>query len=488
MRDLLLHPGLLGLLFHVGLSLAVTLRVVMLRLPSSTSLAWCLLAWTLPVAGGLLYWTLGERRLGPARARRLGELAPAYVALLAEGVRSGATDVDWSAHRPEAEAFDRTARGMLSLPAVRGAHLRLHDDSHEILGAIAADVDAARESVQLEFYIWGAGGGADDVVEATLRAARRGVRCRVLVDAQGSKAWLRGRDPARLREAGASVAAARPMRNLFDRIGRTDLRYHRKIVVVDGHVGWTGSMNLVDPAHFKQDAGVGRWVDSMARIQGPPCRLLSAIAATDWYVETGEPIAEVRRTTGWVAPAPEGSADLLVLPSGPGTSSDAIVQLVLQLLYAARREIVVTTPYFVPDESIQRALRGAATRGVAVHLIIPARVDSLLVRHASRSFYEELLAAGAHLHAFDGGLLHTKSIVVDGELAMFGTANLDIRSLYLNFEVSLFVFDVAFATELRALQQRYLASSTPIDAEAWARRGVGPRLVEGLARLASPML
>lgn len=270
--------------------------------------------------------------------------------------------------------------------------------------------------------------------------------------------------------------------------GRTDLRLHRKIVVIDGSVAWTGSMNLVDPRFFKQDAGVGEWVDAMARLQGSVVVPLAATLTSDWILETGERLDDVMTSAGLHVVEPQGSADIQVIPSGPGQSKDGLLQMILALINSAEHELVLTTPYLVPDESLLRAIRGAAGRGVRVHLIVPEKVDSVLTRYASRSYYDDLLEVGVEIHLFQSGLLHTKAITVDGLLSMFGTVNLDMRSFWLNYEVSLFVYDQAFATQLRHLQQTYIDSSAPLTAESWARRSFASRFLENLLRLFSPLL
>jgi cardiolipin synthase len=176
------------------------------------------------------------------------------------------------------------------------------------------------------------------------------------------------------------------------------------------------------------------------------------------------------------------------MPSGPGESRDGLLQVMLALVGAAQREIVMTTPYFVPDDALVLALRGAVARGVRLVLVLPARIDSILVRFASRSFYDEIMELGGEVCFFQDGLLHTKSIAVDGSLALFGTANLDMRSLWLNYEVSLLVYDEDFATRLRALQQGYINRSLPLDLTSWSTRPFHERLAESALRLMSPLL
>jgi cardiolipin synthase len=183
-----------------------------------------------------------------------------------------------------------------------------------------------------------------------------------------------------------------------------------------------------------------------------------------------------------------GETDVQVIPSGPGRTGNSIYQLLLMSIYSARREIAMTTPYFVPDEAVSTALLTAAERGVKVTVIMPERNDSRLVHYTCRSYFEDMLAAGIRIFGFKGGLLHTKSIVVDRQIALFGSVNLDVRSFWLDFEVTLGVYDPDFAERLLALQDKYIEASIPVDLQTWQRRPAKERFIENLARLTSPLL
>jgi len=244
----------------------------------------------------------------------------------------------------------------------------------------------------------------------------------------------------------------------------------------------------VDPRFFKQEAGVGEWVDAMVRLEGTVVAPLAAVLLGDWSLETGESVAEHVESGVLRQARPKGTVDMQVLSSGPGQTGDGLLQMLLGLINAAQREIVLTTPYLVPDESLLRAMRGAAGRGVSVRLIIPKRVDSLLARYASRSYYDDLLDAGVEIHQYVGGLLHTKSVLVDNDMALFGTVNLDMRSLWLNYEVTLLVFGQTFAGELRKLQQEYIDDSELLDSRLWQERDFKSRFFENVLRLMAPLL
>ena len=340
----------------------------------------------------------------------------------------------------------------------------------------------------MEFYIWNEGGTADEVCEALIRAAKRGVICRILIDAVGSSKFMKSRLARRLQENEIELVAALPV-GLFRMVfARLDLRVHRKIVIIDGEVGYTGSLNLVDPRYFKQEESVGQWVDAMVRLEGPAVQSLGIIFLWDWEIETGQGIETLKDTSDLKALPLVGKASVQVVPSGPEVGNNPIHQLLLTSVYAARRELIITTPYFVPDESLHTALQSASRRGVDVIIILPEKVDSLLVRYASRSYFDDMLMSGVRILNFRGGLLHTKSITIDGEVALFGTVNLDMRSFWLNFEVTLFVYDAVFVTRLRKLQQNYIESSHSIDSELWHTRSPANRLVENAAQLLAPLL
>ncbi len=467
------------LIIRVGFSL----RIIMRRLPVGTALAWLSIVLVFPFAGCVIYLLIGESRLGQDRRRRAKALRGSYRGW-AKAARE-ADQVGTPLLSPCARGLAALSEVLLQSPPLAGNEIRLLHDANEAFPALIRDIDAARHTCHLEFYIWDVGGQADEVVEALLRAAARGVTCRILVDAVGSKRFLHSDRAKRLHNGGVQLRQALPVtlrRLLFV---RADLRLHRKIVVIDGALGYTGSLNLADPALFKQGAGVGQWVDAFARVRGPAVEALSAIFLYDWELETGEAIPGGRE--GHTAAVP-GTAIVQVLPSGPGERVEAIEQILLAAIYAARRELVLTTPYFVPDESMLAALLSAPGRGVDVTLIVPAKVDSRMTHYASRAYQADLLAAGVRIALYQGGLLHTKSLAVDGQFSLFGSLNLDPRSLRLDFEITLAVYDAEFTAALRRLQQTYLEKSTWLDLATCQSRSAAERFTEDAARLVGPLL
>jgi cardiolipin synthase len=314
---------------------------------------------------------------------------------------------------------------------------------------------------------------------------------RLLLDAYGSREFLKSEWPARMRAGGIELQVALAVTPWKIPFRRIDLRLHRKIVVLDGRIGYTGSMNLVDPRFFKQTDGAGEWVDAMVRAEGPIVGALRTVFQFDWGMQTGtlpDPDAGAAEAASTGQPAPRGTQVAQVIMSGPGVDEAANLRVITQAVNNARGRIVLTTPYFVADGSLALALQNAAMRGCRVTLIVPARNDSWLVEHASRWYFDDLVRAGVEIRRYTGGLLHTKSITIDGTVALFGTANLDIRSLSLNFELMLAIYDATFAAELLALQLGYERDSFPVVLREWRERPVSARLLEGIASMAAPLL
>ena len=474
--------------FVVGLILQVmvALRVIMGKRGVGETLAWVILVLGLPLGGWILYLLIGELRLGASRARRFQQLSASIQQRL-KVLEPLEAQLDWNTVDARFTQLARTGRGTLNFPALPGNQLELMGDWQQVFDQLIADIDAATTNCDLQFYIWHPGGRTAEVVAALERARQRGVHCRILVDSLGSWKFLKSDEAKRLEAAGAQVREALPSRLWRLPFVRYDLRMHRKLVLIDDRIAWTGSLNLIDPRYFKRDAGVGQWIDAMVRVQGPAVESLAIIFQTDWQSEVDDS-QTLPDLTNCEPPAPNGPSVVQALPSGPAFAVDAIEQILLTAVYSARQELVITSPYFVPSESLSMALASAAQRGVQVTVVVPAKVDSKLVRYASRALRDRLLAAGVRLAFFTGGLLHTKSLTIDGTTSLFGTLNMDPRSLRLNFELTLAVYDPRFTAQLRSLQQSYIDQSVGIEIDRWRRRGFVTRLLENIAKLLSPLL
>jgi cardiolipin synthase A/B len=472
---------------HWLIVIGLSLRVIHLRRPVGVTLAWMLILLALPFVGAGFYLMLGENRFSErytALATEVHAQYETYQAELRERI-----DQDRVTITDAARSLKRHATRVVGFPAMPDNELVLLGRWELFFEQLIEDVRAAKSSVHLEFYILSLGGHVDDLLRELESASARGVEVRLLIDAVGSAPLLKSNaNVRRLERAGIEVGISNPVGFLRALFSRIDLRNHRKNAVIDGEVAYTGSQNLVDPRYFKQESGVGQWVDAMARLRGPVVEAMGAAFAEDWQIATGKGLLELDSTTDILPQPPMGDVDVQVIPSGPAFEPKAMQELLLTALYAARETVVLTTPYFVPDDSLDMALQSAALRGVDVTIIVPRKNDSKLVHYASRSHFGDLLKAGAKIAAYDGGLLHTKSIVIDNDFAVFGTVNLDMRSLWLNFELSLFVYDESFACELRVLQESYLEHCEFYELTRWRARPALERLLENIVRLVGPLL
>lgn len=465
----------------------LAVRVIMRRSAVPVALAWLLILLFMPFAGIVLYLLIGENRLGQRRVHR-------YTRLSAE--IDGETVAMWRHHHldwePEEDSYRQAARmgtAVSGLPPLTGNALELLSESATMLDRLIADIDASTHHCHLLYYIWMHASRGLDVAEALMRAAQRGVQCRVIVDAVGSKTFYRSPVVERLRQAGVQVHEALPVNPVRMLFARIDLRNHRKLAVIDGRIGYVGSQNITDDTFkFNPRTGIGPWIDATLRLEGPAAHALQTVFLRDWLLDSDEQFDSLEPFFPEEVLRQDGGSVLHVIPSGPGTRLDAVHQSFLSTIYAAREELVITTPYFVPDEATKAALCMAAMRGVEVLIVVPERLDAPLVAAAARSHYLDLLDAGVKIYHYHAGLLHAKTMTADRKLAIIGSANVDMRSFWLNFEITLFVYDTDFSSLVRFMQKDYLNKSHRVRRDEWMKRSVVLRFADNCAQLISPLL
>ena len=472
------------LLLHFFLVICFIGVIISVRRPVGVAFAWIFIVVLFPVMGISLYVLIGERPVGRALTRKIKRMNREYAQITQQMCQEYAGD---RAKLPlEARALSILAESKNGTPVVAGNKVELHTNSLAILQLLIDEINQAQKSLHLEFYIWALGGDADRVGEAVIAASKRGVACQVLLDSLGSKDWFKSKWPRRFRNAGIQVTEALPIQVGRFQFRRADIRLHRKILVIDGSIVWTGSMNLVDPRTFKHDSGVGEWVDAMVRIEGPVAAQFELTFSFDWSVDN--PRITHFNDRSPPASARQGGVIAQELASGPVYRDDILCQVMLSAIIDAREELTITTPYFGPDDGLLQALMASARRGVNVTLILPKLNDSTLVAWSSKSFYQDLMTSGVKIAEFKGGLLHTKSLLIDKRIAIFGSVNFDQRSFRLNFEISLIVYDRNFCANLERLVQSYLDQSDYVDPVAWAKRPSWHHYLENAAHLTSPLL
>jgi cardiolipin synthase len=448
--------------------LSVLVRAVLRphREPASR-VAWVAVIAALPGLGMLIYLLLGETNIGRKRVSRkrevLDSLPPAIP--LSNEAEDWVT-VSISDHCAPVFQLGESVNGF---KPVGGNSAELMQDSNSGIDAMVADMDAARDHIHLIFYIWLEDNNGLKVVEALKRAAARGVACRAMADGLGSLSMIRSRCWKEMKKAGVQVAVALPIGNPLLRLfyGRIDLRNHRKIVVIDDSITYCGSQNCADP-EFRVKPKFAPWVDALIRFEGPIARQNQFIFIGDWMAYVDEDIRNLLE-----APITAGGEGFpaQVIATGPTIRNSAMPEVFETLMFSARKKLLITTPYYVPDESMQGAICAAARRGIETTIIFPARNDSWQVAAASHSYYAELLEAGVNIYEFHGGLLHTKTVTVDDDVTLIGSANMDRRSFDLNYENNILFCDTRLTAVMRDRQQAYLAASDPVhlsDVEKWS--------------------
>jgi cardiolipin synthase len=446
-------------------------------------LAWVVVILVAPVGGMLAYVLFGETNIGRRRIARLRAALAKLPPFAEVGSHEGEREVEVREHI--APLF-RVGESISGFPAVGGNAGALLADSDAAIDAMIADIDTATDHAHIMFYIWLPDGNGLKMVEAVKRAARRGVTVRAMADDLGSRILIRSPHWKAMADAGVRLARALPIGNPLLRPlkGRIDMRNHRKILVVDNKVTYCGSQNCADAA-FAIKAKYAPWVDAMMRFEGPIVRQNQHLFASDWMAHTDEDLIDlVAAPIGPIGPGFSAQ----VIGTSAAIRSSGMPEIFDALMYAARRELVVTTPYYVPDEPIQAALCASARRGVATTIVLPKRNDSWIVAAASRSYYPELLAAGVRIYEYLPGLLHTKSLTIDGEVTLIGSANIDRRSFELNFENNILFCDEALTGAMRARQASYIADSTRVEPAEVAGWGLSRRLANNTIAMFGPVL
>ncbi|MER7525018.1 cardiolipin synthase [Microbacterium oxydans] len=472
-------------LLMLDIVIRVTAIIVIPRNRRPTAaMAWLLAVFFIPFVGVFLFLMIGNPRLPRARRRKQDQINE-YIAETSEHLHFGTL-------RPNAPAWFgpmvqmNQKLGALPLSGDNGAHLI--SDYQESLDEMAEAIRTAQEYVHVEFYILQSDDSTDNFFRALEEVCARGVEVRVLLDHWANRGKPRYKQTiARLNAMGADWHLMLPVQPLKGKMQRPDLRNHRKLLVVDGNIAFLGSQNITDSTYnLKKNIKRGlHWVDLMVRLDGPVVLSVNAIFVADWYSETDTVLEGID-----IAHANIGSGDLdcQVVPSGPGFEVENNLRLFLALLYAAKKKIMIVSPYFVPDEALLLAVTAAVDRGVHVELFVSEEGDQAMVYHAQRSYYEVLLKAGVRIWMYRKPyILHTKTLTIDEEVAVVGSSNMDMRSFGLNLEVSMLVRGEEFVAEMREVEDKYRSLSRELTLEEWMQQPLRSTVLDNLARLTSAL-
>ncbi|PYY40717.1 MULTISPECIES: cardiolipin synthase [unclassified Curtobacterium] len=450
-----------------------------------TATGWLLAIFLIPYIGFILFLVLGSTKLPRSRREKQTEINR-YILEQTEGIERVRRDHLWPAWL---ESITRLNRQLGAMPLVGGNQAELYPHYDDAFAEMTNAVDDARRFVHVEFYIASLDPTTRPFFESLARARARGVTVRFLMDHWASKSYPHFKETlAFLDAAGIEWNLMLPLQPLQGKFQRPDLRNHRKILVVDGSVAFTGSQNLIDRSYDLKaniDRGL-RWRDLFARFEGPVVAGINALFVTDWYSETDELLL---RESDPVHRADRADAlDCQVVPSGPGFDGENNLRLFNALLYSAQERVTITSPYFVPDDSMLYAITTTAQRGVQVELFVGEIGDHAMTWHAQRSYYEGLLRAGVRIWLYRAPtVLHAKHFTIDDDVAVIGSSNMDMRSFTLNLEISVMVRGRTFVQALRGVQDDYRAASRELTLDEWLARPRRSRVFDNIARLTAAL-
>jgi len=456
------------------------------RRPQST-LAWMLILFFAPGIGLLVYLFFGRDNKAFSKRRKLlmQDLEANALPLLSPILSR--QDPELSHLEKQSLGRKRLAmlvrRNSLSVLSTRN-HVEIQQDAAKFYSSLVDDLKAARHSIHLQYFIWGVDPFTDSLKEILINKARAGVEIRLLYDPIGSQAHVGRRYVREMKAAGVQMAPTSPPYELHT----ISYRNHRKITVVDGAIGYTGGMNI---GREQLSGGVGFdfWRDTQVRVVGQSAAILQAIFMVDWYNAVRENLFYAKYFPADAIDPAEGEIPVQILTSGPDSQWAAIRQLYVFMVTSAQRHVYIQSPFFIPDATLAEALRAAALSGVDIKVMVSARPSgNRLPDWAGNTFIEDIVTAGVRVYLYEKGYLHAKTISIDSEICSIGSANIDIRSFSINYELNAVFYSERIARELEADFHRDLACCAEFDPAVYRDRGTLPRFRDSVARLLSPLL
>jgi cardiolipin synthase A/B len=475
---------IIAALVDFAIKIAALIIIPRRRKPTA-AMAWLLAIFLIPYVGILLYLLIGTFKL--PRKRRDAQVR--IDEIIRENVREerlNVMDPTWP------RWFQRVVQqneALTGIPASYGNQATLLGDYQASIDAMAAEIDTAQTFVHVEFFIVAWDDTTRGFFSAMERAVARGVTVRLLADHLPS-AKIPGSEEtfAELDRMGVKWSWMLPVQPFKGKYQRPDLRNHRKLVVVDGRVGFMGSQNLIarsydSPKNIKRAL---QWQELMTRLTGPVVAGVNTVFLSDWFIETGERLTD-HVPANDIAPSTAPDALLCqVVPSGPGYTTENNLRMFLSLIYGATEKVIITSPYFVPDEAMVYAITTACQRGLEVQLFVSEQADQWLVGHAQRSYYSDLLEAGVRIFMYPAPyILHAKHLSIDEDIAFIGSSNMDIRSFSLNAESSLLVRGHSFVHGMREVERGYRDAGRELTLAEWRKEPLRATFFDGIARLTS---
>ncbi len=442
------------------------------------SIAWIVVLILLPIIGFVFYIFFGKNiRRQIVLSRRSLYKVKRNSSVIASNIEQISSDI----LLPEQKNIATLARNSCDALAYENNGINIYTNGKALFEDIFDDLEKAKHHIHLEYYIFLDDEIGRKVINILIRKAKEGVSVRVILDDVGS--WQMPKSTIRkMQSHGIEVMS-------FLRVGlpflssKVNYRNHRKIVIVDGKVGFTGGVNIAD--RYVKGIKWGKWRDTHVRIEGPAVHGLQKIFLTDWYFASKELISNA---VFYPEIEKSGNSLIQIITSGPNTLWNSVMQVYFMAIIQAREYVYIQTPYFLPTDSVITALQTAALGGVDVRIILPIRSDAKITLTSSYSYMDEMLKAGVKMYFYQPGFLHSKTIVVDDKMFTIGSTNMDFRSFEQNFEVNALIFDAELAVQMKKIFEQDLADSVRVNARTWKNRPVKVRLKESVARLFSPLL
>jgi len=476
----------LVLIVYGILLVSVCLWIVFETRSSTKTLAYLLVCIFIPVFGMLFYLTVGINYWRTKFYVKKTKLDQKLLDLLQKQiiqysqVMVKASDLMEGDHAELARMLIKDQQS----PLTRKNSIKLLLNGEEKFPELISALEAAHHHIHVEYYIYEQDEIGTAIIELLIRKAKSGVQVKMIYDDFGSPS-IKNKTEKRMREAGVEIFPFHKI-HFYLLANRINYRNHRKIVVIDGQTGFVGGIN-VSQKYINKNKGKLYWRDTHLRIDGPGVYYLQYLFLSDWnFCSSGT----VNPDDIYFPEKIKSKGDSLVqiVASGPDSSQPLVLFSILQAIYLAKEEILITTPYFIPGDNIMDALRIAASSGLVVKLLVPGKSDSRFVNAASKANYYDLLQSGVEIYLYQKGFVHAKTLVIDGKMSMIGTANMDYRSFELNFEVNAIVYDKKFSANMREVFLHDLRHAKKINAVDWYKRPFYFHLFEKIARLFSPSL
>lgn len=473
-----------GLVLIYVLAIFIMLRTLLQNRNPVSTIGWVLVLVLLPYLGLILYFFFGQKLSKQWIFRRMRIRELVKIRQVSDAQLKALKNVD-DIHDPQVMQNLKLIRLLLqensSFLSVNNS-INLYHDGQSVYNQLYADLAAAKHFIHIQYYLFEDGEVASRIREILRERRQQGVNISLMLDGIGSrsltKAYIRS-----LEEIGIEVLIFRPVR--FPHLtSKINYRNHRKIVVIDGIIGYTGGINIADKYIYGSELGF--WRDTHMRIFGDAVKMLEAIFLIDRYFVTKK--FDSNPAQFFPSISDSGEKYIQIANSGPESVSHNILSAFFMAISSAQKSICIVTPYFIPNESLMMALKTAAASGIKIRIILPGRIDSQIVQYSSRSYILELLLANIKVYFYESGFIHAKMMLVDDHLSVLGSANLDYRSFFHNFEISALIYDKETNHQLRAQFQKDLQQSKRITITHWKKRSLGNKLKESLARLLSPLI